>query len=284
MDCLLKIREISNELNPSEQKIANYILQFPDDCVGLSVKELAEKSHSSKAAVIRFCKSLGFSGYRDLTVQLSANLATLKMSRQDEAFSDVRPGDDIESIARGITAFSSRALEDTLSIMNMDDLQRVVEILNNAERIDFFGVGASAIVAMDAQEKFMRIRKQGHAYLDVHLQVTTAATMKAGDVAVVFSYSGKTRETFVAANTAKQNGATIISVTRYGSNPINEIADIKLYVSSPETSIRSGATASRIAQLNLVDILYIGVVSASFNKVKKYLQSTREATNSLQIK
>jgi DNA-binding MurR/RpiR family transcriptional regulator len=136
---------------------------------------------------------------------------------------------------------------------------------------------------MDAQPKFMRINKMCHALTDGHSQLTAATLLQKGDVAVMISNSANTKELLEALDVAKSSGATIIAITRYNRSPLAEKADIVLFISTPEITIRSGAMGSRIAMLNVIDILFAGVASAEYKNVKKYLKKTHEILQSKQM-
>jgi DNA-binding MurR/RpiR family transcriptional regulator len=122
-----------------------------------------------------------------------------------------------------------------------------------------------------------------HALTDGHSQLTAATLLKKGDVAVMISNSGNTKEILEALDVAKSSGATIIAITRYNRSPLAEKADIVLFISTPEITIRSGAMGSRIAMLNVIDILFAGVASAEYKNVKKYLKKTHEILQSKQM-
>lgn len=271
---LLKIRETLDSLNPSERIVADYIVKNPREAVGLSISELAEKSHASRAAVIRFCKSLHYSGYRDFTISLASEMA-VKSRQEMHQYTDIRVGDDTRTIAKNVCLNNVKAINDSFSILDYSEVEKAAQALSEAERIDFYGCGASAIVAMDAQQKFLRINKFASAYQDLHLQITSASNLGEGAAAVAISWSGETRETLDAATAARESGATLIAITKFGSNPLADLADIRLQLVSPETTIRCGAMSSRIAQLNLIDILYSTIVSRDYEKVCMYLENTR---------
>ena len=98
--CLVKLREIFDDLKPSEKKVAKYILNYSDDIVGMPIGELAEKSNVSKAAVVRLAKTLGFNGYRDFAIEIAGDMAT---QRDDEnEYTDIRPGDKLETIIKNV--------------------------------------------------------------------------------------------------------------------------------------------------------------------------------------
>lgn len=272
---ILKLNQMINDFPPSERKAADYISKHLDDAVGLSVEELACRSGSSKAAVIRFCKSLGCKGYRDLAIQLAAELAVNQNNADADEYIDINVGDDVETIIRNVSYHNMKAVEDTLSLVDAGLVREAAEKLFQAERIDFYGIGASGIVAQDAQYKFMRINKFATAYTDSHLQLTAAANLGGTGVAVAISWSGETRDVVEAARLAKKSGALVIAVTRYGQTTLGECADIHFRLSAPEATIRCGAMSSRIAQLSMIDMLYSCIVSQNYHAVKKYLESTR---------
>jgi DNA-binding MurR/RpiR family transcriptional regulator len=275
--CLVKLREMFDDLRPSEKKVAKFILNNTDDIVGMPIGELAEKSNVSKAAVVRLSKTLGFNGYRDFAIKITGDMASQKPDVNE--YTDIQPGDKLETIIKNVCLNNRKAIEDTLQILDFEEIKRAVNAIHKARHINFYGVGASGIVALDASQKFMRINKFCQAYTDPHLQVTAAANLMKGDVAVAVSYSGETRDVLESTRVAKQSEATIIAVTKYGKSTLSEAADIKLFLSSPETTMRSGAMASRIAQLNMIDIVFSGVASMEYPQIKKNLDRTYKVTH-----
>lgn len=279
--CLLKLREVVNNLKPSERKVADYLLNHTKDVLGMSIGELAERSGASKAAVIRLCKTLQLDGYRELALSLASEVGAQKP--EDGEYTDIKMGDDLATIIKNVSRNNRKSIEDTMLVMDYEEVKKAVAAIHKAKRVDFYGVGASGIAALDAQLKFTRINKFSLAYTDPHMQATAAANLGVGDAAVVISYFGETRDIIETARIAKQSGAVVIAVTKYGRNTLGEMADIKLWLSSPETTIRSGATGSRIAQLNAIDILFSGVASLEYTEVKKHLDKTHKATATKKI-
>lgn len=271
--CLLKIRETFNDLTPSEKRVARYVLNFPEESMGLSIVQLAERSGGSQAAIVRFYKSLGFRGYRDFSLKMSSDIA-LNRSGENE-YTDIRVGDDMETLIRNVSLNNRKSIDDTLQVLDFNEAARAVETLLHARRIDFYGVGASGLIAQDAQQKFLRINRYATAFNDTHLQATAAAILTPDDAAVFISYSGETRDIIEMLGYAEKAGAATIAVTRCGKNTLSERADILLQISSPETSMRSAAASSRIAQLNIIDILFTAVAGRDYPGVKKYLNRTR---------
>lgn len=281
---LIKIKEIIQDLSPSEKKVAQFIIDNPEEISGLSIGELADKSGSSEATVVRLCKLLDFNGYKDFKISITKDIAYMSKDEEGEQYTDVEPGDALDSIIQNISYNNKKSIDNTLEIISHKAIEEAVEIISNAERIEFYGVGASYVIAYDAMQKFARINKIAMSYPDPHLQIASAANLKKGDVAIAVSYSGETKDTYDSIRVAKEAGARTISLTKFGQSSISEICDINLFVSAPEISIRSGAMSSRIAQLNVIDILFAGVASKQFERVKKHLQKTRKAIREKRIK
>ena len=274
--CLLKIREIIDDLTPSEAKAAGYILKYPEQSVGLSIVELANLSGASKAAIIRFCKTLGFDGYREFAIKMASDIAVSMENDQESGYTDIQVGDDLSTLIRNVSHNNKKSIDDTLEVLDEAELEKAIEVLKTAGRIDFYGVGASGIIAQDAQQKFMRINRYATAYSDTHLQAAAATLLTPSDVAVFISYSGETRDIVEALGYAKASGAVTIAVTRFGSSTLSDKADIRLHISSPETSMRSAASSSRIAQLNIIDILFTGIATQDYAGIKSCLDKTRK--------
>ncbi|MDI6618385.1 MAG: MurR/RpiR family transcriptional regulator [Clostridiales bacterium] len=274
---LLKIKEVFNNLNKTEKRIAEYILENPDDIIHLSIGELAERCSTSQAAIVRFCKSIQYNGYKDFKIDITPDILALQKDDENK-YTDIKPGDKLESIIENVCINNIKSIDDTLKILDYNEVERAVDAINKSRRIDFYGVGASGIIALDGQQKFMRIHKYCFAYTDSHLQITSAATLEKGDVAIIISYSGETKDIIESAKAAKESGATVISITKYGKSTLSELSNINLFLTSPETSIRSGAMGSRIAQLNMIDIIFSAVASMEYKDIKKYLDKTHKAT------
>lgn len=277
---ILKIKEMSGSFNPTEKKIANYILENPGSILHITIKDLAENCGVSQSAIVRFCKQLQFNGFKDFKIDIASDVLNFQRDNEEEdRYTDIKPGDDLKSIIENVCINNKKSIDDTLSVLDYNEVKRAVDAVHKAKRIDFYGVGASWIVALDAMQKFMRIGKYCYAYSDAHLQVTAASTLKKGDVVFAISYSGETKDIIDSIKIAKDSGALIISLTKYGVSTLSEIAQINLFLSSPEITMRSGAMASRIAQLNVIDIVFSGVASLEYKNIKKYLDRSRKSTS-----
>ncbi|RAP74919.1 MurR/RpiR family transcriptional regulator [Paenibacillus montanisoli] len=270
---LIKIRDMKDSLTPVEKMVAEYVLANTEEIPHLSIKNLAQFSKTSDASVLRFCKTMGYSGYRGFIVSISASLGYMEEDQKDP-YTDIQPGDDLPVIIANIFRNNIKSIEDTISVINWNEIARAIKVLRESTRIVFFGIGASGLVCIDAEQKFSRINKMCHAYTDGHSQLTAATLLGKGDVAFLVSNSGDTAEILDALEIARKNGATTIALTKYNKSELADLSNIVLNISTPEITMRSGAMGSRIAMLSVIDVLFAGVASAEYQKVQKFLSKT----------
>ncbi|AIF44217.1 MurR/RpiR family transcriptional regulator [Virgibacillus sp. SK37] len=272
------IKEMVNHLAPSEKKIAEYILNNPEESILLTALMLGEKSNTSSAAVVRLCKSLGFSGFQELKIRVAGDL----QEEDIRGYRDIDPKEDVKTIIDKVTSNTIQTLRETVDILNEKNIQEAVALLGNADSVLFVGVGASYLAAKDAEQKFIRINKNAHAFSDAHMAATAIANKGSKDVVVGISFSGNTKEIAKLLELAKQNNVKTISITKYGSSLITQFTDIPLHTSAAkEATFRSGATSSRIAQLHVIDILLMCLASQEYQQTITYLDETRKAVSFL---
>lgn len=215
-------------------------------------------------------------GYQELKITLSADV--FRFEKNEKIIHDVIETDDSpREIFKKISSGNIKAIEDTEKVLSIDSLEEAIAAIDNAKSIYIFSAGASSVVALDAQYKFTRINIPVFMYFDSHIQLTTSVHLTEGDVAIAISNSGRTKDVIKALTVAKEKGATTISITQYGNSPILKVSDITLYTANVENNFRSGAMASRIAQLNIIDSLFIGVACLRYDDVIEKLKMTREA-------
>jgi DNA-binding MurR/RpiR family transcriptional regulator len=262
------------QLPASEKKIAEYILDNPYEVVNCKVNELAEKTNSSGAAVIRLCKSLGLNGFQDLKVRIAGDLG----KPEEPGYRDIEPDETAEMIVQKTLNNSIQSLRDSSEVINYEELKKAIDALLKAKNVHFFGIGASSIIAVDAQQKLLRINKSATAFSDAHLVATLIANAEPNDVVFSISFSGETIEVIEVTKLAKEQGIQTISLTKYGPSSVAALADINLYTSySKEAPFRSAATSSRLAQLFIIDILFLSMATEQYEETVKSIDKTREA-------
>lgn len=273
---LLFIQEKLHSFKPSEKKVADYILANSREVVNYSIQKLAEKTKVSEATIIRLSKSLDCKGFQDLKLKIAYDLAKTESSQG--MYEDIPTDEDsIQSIIKTVSQNNVQSIENTIAVLSEDQLKNAIDLITSARVIAVFGIGASAIIAQDLKQKLTRINRWCEAALDRDTQVTISANLSEKDVAFGISYSGQTKDIVESLTVAKTNGAKIITLTKTGDNPISDLADVRLNNTSLERNVRSGATSSRIAQLNVIDILFLGVTKADQERNIRALEKTRQA-------
>lgn len=256
---LIKLREAGDSMSSTEANIAKYIVKHPNNVCNLTVRELAELTYSSPSSVVRVCRSIGFKGYKEFREILRLELATLGQDLSHKE-SDITPNDSMDMIVQKITFNNIRSLEDTMHLLDTEALCKCVDLLTESRSILLFGIGSSLCVAKDTYLKFLRLNKPCIVNEDPHSQILQAKNSTPEDVAIIFSYSGQTKELIFCMDILKKNGTPCIAITRFSSSPVSKLADYKLYTSANETLFRSAAMSSRLSQLNVIDILYTAFV------------------------
>jgi DNA-binding MurR/RpiR family transcriptional regulator len=274
---LVRIRSLLPGLAKAEQRVAHVVLDDPGGVARRSITEVADAAGTSETTVTRFCKAVGVSGYPELRIALAADTARAAARTDRDMGGDIDPSDDLAQVVGKVAFADARAVEETAEQLDVGALRQVVAAIAGAGRVDVYGVGASAFVALDLQQKLHRIGRVSFAWSDTHIMLTSAAVLEPGDVAVGISHSGATTDTVEALREARAHGATTVAVTNFPRSPVSDVADDVLTTAARETTFRSGATASRIAQLTVIDCVFIGVAQRHRDNVLAALDTTYSA-------
>ncbi|MFC5530899.1 MurR/RpiR family transcriptional regulator [Cohnella yongneupensis] len=280
MSLLNAIHEKLESFHPMERRLADYVLSDPSAIVQMTITELAGQSGSSTATISRFCKLFQCLNFPEFKRMLATELVHIEATPNQ--YQDIVAGNPLTDIVSAITTNHMRSLTDTTKLLDFGQLRTAIAALHEAGRVDLYGSGTSGMVAQDFFHKLIRIGKAAAVFSDPHMQLTSASSLTARDVAVGISYSGETLETINALRTAAEQGATTLSITRFGTNALAEQASIRLFTSSAEAGMRRGDMASRMAQLHIVDILFTGLVSEHFEeyvpRLERSFQTVRHYT------
>lgn len=274
----MRVRALLPALAPAEQRVARRVCEDPAFVAGSTISALADACWTSVTTVTRFSRAVGFTGYPALRLALATELGRAEGSAAARAVgSDIGPGDDLEQVVEKVAYADARAVEETAAQLDLTVLRTVIDAIVAAGRVDVYGVGASAFVALDLQQKLHRIGKVVFAWSDPHVAMTSAALLGPGDVAIGLSHTGTTQDTVDALTRAAANGVTTIAITNFPRSPIAAVADHVLTTAARETTFRSGATASRLAQLTVVDCVFVGVAQSSYESSRQALEATHDA-------
>ncbi|MEV4820977.1 MurR/RpiR family transcriptional regulator [Micromonospora sp. NPDC049275] len=281
---IVHISGLLPSLSPAEQRVARLVVSDPAAAARRTITDLATAAETSEATVIRFCRSVGMDGYPQLRIRLAAEAAR-RIEPPDARVvgGDIPPGADLAQIIATIAFNDARAVEETAEQLDPAICEQVVEAIAGAGRIDIYGAGASGFVASDFQQKLHRIGRIAFYFPDVHTALTSAALLGRGDVAIGISHTGTTSDVIEVLEQARTRGAATVALTNFPRSPVTEVADFVLTTAARETTYRSGATASRLAQLTVVDCLFVGVAARNRSRARKALEATAEAVQSHRV-
>ncbi len=267
-----RIRMLLPELTSSEARVAEIMLRNIID-LSMPLKQVAADADISEAMVVKTAKRLGFAGYKELRAALSA----YKQLPNVDLHEDLDEHDSAEVIVQKVFRTSIHALEETLAILDMDGFRRAADLLHKANTRDFYGLGGSAQIARDVAHKFLRIGIRTSVYDDTHMMAMSASLLRAGDLVVAFSHTGRTTGVIEAIQIARNNGADIITISNYDSSPLAELSDVVLCSTAMGSPLNSENAAARIAQLNIMDAIFMAVAQKGYSSAEDNLTRTMTA-------
>jgi DNA-binding MurR/RpiR family transcriptional regulator len=264
---MVALRSLLSSLPPAETKAARFILQRPDDVINASITQLSTWSGVGEATILRLCNRLNLRGYTALKIAV----AQAGDRDRPRLVGDVGPGSTLEEIVERVLASEVRDIEDTGRLIDLNELGPVIESIKAARQIVAYGAGPGGFVALDFAQKLSRLGLGANGHNDPHLAITAAALMSPQDVAVGFSYSGRTKDTLQFLSTAKDHAAVTIAITGSMGSPVARVADRTILTAANEGTFRTGATSSRIAQLVVVDVIFVALAADRFEEVQRRL-------------
>lgn len=254
-DLITRIREGYSGYTKAEKKVANYVMENAKKVLFMSITDLADACEVGDTSVFRFCRSLKLQGYQEFKMQLSLSMNHNDLEMEEELGS-ISIQDPFDILAKKVLQTNISAINETYELIQGGEFAKAVRYLEMAQEIHFFGVGASMLSAMFAMNKFLKITPNVRCIMDSHMQAMSASMLSERDVAIVFSYSGATKDTIHVAKLAKQNGAKVICITRYAKSPLTAYSDITMLCGANEGPLNGGSTSSQMSQMFLIDLMY----------------------------
>ena len=271
-----QIRMRLPSLTPLEGKVAADILARKDITDAMPLREVATGSGVSEAMVVKVAKKLGFAGFREFR----QGLVDYYSSDTAALHSEISETDTAGEIVQKVFRTAMQALEETFAILDLDAFERAASFLHRAGHRDFYGLGGSAQIARDVAHKFLRIGIRASVFDDAHMMMMSASLLGPDDVAIAFSHSGSTAAVLDAVELARRNGARTIAVTNYPDSPVARSVDVVLCSTAQNNPLLGENATARIAQLNLLDALFVAVAQKDRNSAELNLSRTMRAVQS----
>lgn len=273
-----RIAQSLDSLRKSERKVAEFVLNEPEKVIKMRIIDLANRSDVSEPTVMRFCKALEFEGFQAFKLELAHFLGG------GGSFSQFKVGlnDPVIDVSKKVFDTTIGSLINARDMLDSQALENAIDALSNASRVEFYGFGASASVAIDAQHKFFRLQVSATAYTDQHIQHMSAISLKKGDVVVAISQSGRTKALIQSVNLAREAGATVIGLAPENT-PLAELCALPIHINVEEDEQVFTPVSSRIAHLVVIDVLAMGVAQRRGDLLKAYLKRLNKSLASLRF-
>lgn len=277
-DFLTKIRLTYPHLTKAEKKVADFILQHSSEVLFMSITDLADACKVGETTVFRFCRSMNLQGYQEFKIYLSLSLKNKDKTEGQEFVNDnIGTDDSFEIMVQKMLNSSIDILRATSALLQEEKVTMLVEKMIAAERIFFFGVGNSQIMAMMLANKFLRISSKFFCYSDSHMQTMVASTLTEKDVAIVISYSGSTKDSILLAKHARNSGAYVACITRFAKSPLTNLTDVVILCGANEGPMQGGSTTAIMSQVFIMEVLYLEYYRKTYNSSYANNQKTSQS-------
>lgn len=278
MGCLQVIKGGMAAYTDTDRKIALFLLERQPEVLSMSVDELARNMEVSSAAIVRFAKKIGYSGFREMKIALAMEHAK---PEHTDIHTILKESDSLESMVEMAERINRENLERTYQMIPMRSFSRMVDLVDQAKTLYLFGIGASGLVALDLQQKLSRLHRIVSYYPDAHANLSAMALMTPDDAALIISYSGARREVCLAADIVKERKAPLLAITQMNGNLLMKKADCALYLPNEEQELRVGAITSRISGLLLTDLIYLAIAQRHMTETERAIQETKDVVSRL---
>ena len=275
---IAQIHNMFENLTPTEQRIASYILKFPEKSVNMTAKELAGACGTVPSAVNRMCKSIGVEGFAKLKIALSSDIAHNDSEKDNIPFNQE---DNEKTIFNKVFNSSINTIKNTYQMLNFSNVRSMAEKVASAKRIFIFGVGTSSVIAVDAAYRLSQLDVQAYAYTDILQMGVMAKNMKDGDIAFGISHSGMTKAVVDTMRGAKQAGATTMALTSFEKSFLYKESDYSICVYADEKNYPVEAVSARVAHICIIDALMLTIASFNYNDYVKHISLRNRALDNI---
>lgn len=280
MSILKKLENPDFKATKSDKLLINYIKNNLENFSYKPISQIAKESNLGESTITRFARKMGFSSLQDFKVTLTKEVSTTSNKKENIINNNIENNESAIETAKKLLNSNINILTNTVDIIKNEDIHKSADLIINARRIYFIGLGYSGIIAQDSSYKFMRIGLNCTSFDSSHTMMMMASIMEKGDLIIAISHSGETKEIIKAVDMAKENGVDVISITENKDSSLKKISDVNLGYISQETLLETGSISSKLAQFFIIDLVYTQVVKEKFNES---LERKVKTTNAIKL-
>ena len=280
MGIIDELKTPSFKVTKSDKILMKYIKENIEYVSYMPISQIAKESNIGEATITRFSKKMGFSSLQDFKVTLAQEISISNKSKTI-INSNIENDEPAIDTAKKLLSSNITTLEKTVDLINNQDIHNCANMIINARRIYFVGIGYSGIIAQDSNYKFMRIGLNCMSFDSSHTMIMMASIMEAEDLLIAISHTGETDAIIKTVELAKQNNVNIISITQNQESKLKDRSDINLAYVSEESILETGSISSKLAQIFLLDLIYTQVVKEKSSEAIDRKIKTTDAIKSL---
>ena len=270
-----RIKSVLDDLPNSERKIGEYILTYPEETIKMTTSQLGIAAESNSTAVIRLCNRIGVNGFTKLKVNLSAEIVSV----DESGYAEIEAEETIGTIKNKLLTNAFKSMEETISLMNEFDIERVIELIESASMVYVYGVGNSRIIAENMVQKWSRVGKIVICPTDNHQLVSMIGAAPKNALFFGISNSGETREIIELIKLAKKYALKTVGLTQFGQNSLTNKADYTIQTVKTIESDNQFISSSLHAQLIAIDVLFYSFLSKNYVAGTERIKQSREEMN-----
>lgn len=270
------IKKNEKKFTDTEKMIGEYIKKNKSKIGEMNSTELGEAVGVSQSTIVKFVKKLEFTGFSQFKIFLIKNAENKKQENQEKIHGEINLEDKLEVVTLKALNENIDALKDTVNNLDFEDFDKIIEKIRRSNKILIVGSGMSSIVARDLELKLMKIKIDAVHYESEQMQLMKLSTMGENDLVIAISHRGETKEVIDVLKESKKIGVEILAITSKGINKVSELCNYKIGTISGEGLSRSTAISSRMAQLIILDSIFLRLVQKDYVKAKKYIDKSKE--------
>lgn len=281
MSILEKIQNQRSHLSTNGIKILDFIIEQPSEISAYSSQALAAQIGVSQSSIVKFTQKLGFKGFTafKLAIIEDAGRKQAILEPDRPIHNKINSDDSALTIAQKLVQEKNHALIATTNAIDFSEFEVITTLLNQAQRIQIVGIGGSALTAKDLAFKLLKIGMTALTEQDSHVQIATANALTKNDIQIVISYSGSRKDILMAAQTARDKGATVIALTSTKKSPLRKLANFCIDTIADERQFRSSSISSRTAQNVITDLLFMTLLQIKSDTAKLLIDEISSTMN-----
>lgn len=262
---IAKIISMQSSLTVSENEIAQYVINNPDQVVASTITATAQNTHTSEASINRFCKKIGFKGFNSFKVALA----------QDSFYNSMREAEPAsqDSFIAAISQDYRHMLINTTAMLDEHQVFRAAAEMYKASHIYIFSMSYTRFVAQQLEFRLGMVGLYAKAITDLNDARILASGIGRDDAVLVIAPTLLVRELYQAISICHGNGAVVISITSYDSPKLGDLIDYKFIISDKITTQNSVSISNNLMFLYVADVLYCALLDKDKSLRQRQLNS-----------